>query len=258
MEHTVAKGKLILTASEKGAELTGLRLGGQELIWDAQEVWPRHAPVCFPWCGAVEEKYFLHHGQTYEAPQHGFIRDVDHTLTEKGEDHLTFRLEWTDTDRFPWPFHFETRHQLTETGCVTTCAVTNTGSEAMPVQLGFHPGFQCPFVPGTALEEYRFRFESGKVVLLTRGLFDNDSIAYSDAGDWVRLEHGPTGKYIQVDTAGFPVVLLWSKTGVPGFVCIEPWVGYPGPGHDLSARPHAQLLPPGETLARRQKITLAL
>ena len=249
MDYTIQKGNLSLTASTHGAELCSLTLDGQERIWDANPVvWARHAPMCFPICGWLEEGYFLWNGKRYDIPErHGFLRDQEHTLVEKTEDTLRFHFAWQgDAKRWPWTFSTETEHQLKADGAVTTCTAVNQSDEPMPVQFGFHPAFVCPFVADSKIEEYQYRFESGRVIPLTPHLFDNDSIPFEDAGAWVRLEYVPTGKYLQVETAAFPVVLIWSKPGIPGFVCIEPWNGFPGPGTSLEARPHTELLAPGE------------
>ncbi|HIY21439.1 MAG TPA: aldose 1-epimerase family protein, partial [Candidatus Flavonifractor merdigallinarum] len=73
-----------------------------------------------------------------------------------------------------------------------------------------------------------------------------------------QVEEKGTGRYLRVDTKGFPFVLLWSKPGIPDFVCIEPWMGYPGPGHDLMGRPGAMELAPGASFSRTQRITVGV
>ncbi len=258
MNYTVSNGRVTLTAATHGAELSSIVLDGQERIWGADPaVWARHAPMCFPFCGYLEDGTFVWKGRTFSVPErHGFARDLDHTLVEQGPGSLHFHLSWPgDEQRWPWAFTMDTVHALKENGTVTSVTATNSSEEPMPVQFGFHPAFVCPFVPGSSVEEYQFRFESGRVIPLTRNLFDNDSIPFEDTGAWVRLEHAASGAYVQVDTAAFPVVLLWSKPGVPGFVCIEPWDGFPGPGRDLEKRPWTRVLAPGESHAWKLDLT---
>ena len=72
------------------------------------------------------------------------------------------------------------------------------------------------------------------------------------------MEEKGTGKYLRVETKGFPFVLLWSALGVPDFVCIEPWTGYLGPGHDLLGRPGTLPLEPGETFSRTHRLTVGI
>ena len=250
MDYSIQNQDLIVRVSTRGAELQSIKTAlGQELIWQGNPaVWPRHSPVCFPWCGKVQDGWFMWRGHRQSAPtQHGFVRDLEHEMTAQTENSVSFRLDYPgDPDGWLWPFAFETTHALQGKALATTCVAENCGKEAMPVQLGFHPGFICPFEGDSSLESYRVSFESGRVIPLHKRMFDNDSIAFEDAGAWVRLEHVPTGKYLEVSTAGFPKVLLWSKPGIPDFICIEPWCGYSGPHHDLTERPETVILEPGE------------
>jgi len=259
MEYTIQNERFTARVSAQGAEVCGVKdIDGRELIWQADPaVWARHAPVCFPWCGKVQDGWFEWKGARHSAPtQHGFMRDVEHELVTQGPDSVAFRYVWPgEAGGWLWPFTFETRHTLAGDVLSTVCTAENTGTEAMPVQMGFHPGFVCPFVEGSKIEDYEVRFESGLVVPMEPHLFDNDSIAYQNIGAWARLTHPGSGKYIEVATAAFDRTLLWSKPGIPGYVCVEPWCGYPGPQHDLLERPGAALLAPGEKRSWEQRLT---
>lgn len=46
--------------------------------------------------------------------------------------------------------------------------------------------------------------------------------------------------------------------GVPGFVCIEPWSGLEGGGHDLAQRPGSVQLEPGESYGWTLRIQVML
>ena len=70
------------------------------------------------------------------------------------------------------------------------------------------------------------------------------------------MEEKGTGKYLRVETRDWPYVLIWSALGVPDFVCIEPWTGFLGPGHDLAGRPGTQVLAPNETFKRTHRLTV--
>lgn len=262
MEYTVRNAALSLTVSTMGAEARRLTTaGGEELLWNADPAqWGRCAPMCCPYCGKVEEGWYEYAGKRRQAKaQHGFVRDLEHALTARTPESLTFRLDWPgEEDTWPWAFTVETVHTLTSDGPDTAATVTNRAKEPMPLQFGFHPAFRCPFLPGGEVTDYLVRFESGRVIDLTLDLFDNDSIRYTGVGAWARLEHRSTGKYIQLDTAGYPNVLLWSKPGIPGFVCIEPWQGYPDGEHDLFRRMGALSLAPGESRTWHQRVHLSL
>src|SRR5699024_11786260 len=99
--------------------------------------------------------------------------------------------------------------------------------------------------PSSTLFPYTTLFRSpdgSDRLALTESLFENDSICFSNLqSEWIQLEETDTGRYLRVATKGYPYVLLWSLPEIPGWVCIEPWTGYPGPGHQLAERPGAIL-----------------
>lgn len=268
MLYTIENGALRVTVNGHGAELWAVEAlgdgGPTDCLWDGSGGhWPRRAPLCFPWCGRLEGDWFEHGGVRYPGGGHGFARDLEHELISRSGDSLTFRLDWSaDRERWPWSFSLETRHSVSGRVLTCECSAVNTSGTPMPAQLGFHPGFRCPITPGLTAQDCFVRFEKPEapggtdIFPLPPEVFDNDSICFErPESAWFRLEERGTGRYIQVDTAGFPFVLLWSQPGIPGFVCIEPWLGYPGPGHDLSKRPGARLLGPGESISATLKVT---
>ena len=72
----------------RGAQLLSLTLGGVEYVWPGGDAWGWSAPVCCPWCGAVEGGAFVHAGRRYAAARHGFVRDCEHVLTELSLIHI--------------------------------------------------------------------------------------------------------------------------------------------------------------------------
>lgn len=248
-EYAIQNRGLTLIASAKGALLQGIRLtDGRELLWDGKpEIWANRAPVCFPWCGNIKDNWYEQDGVRHEVfTRHGFVRDAEHELVAQSGSEMTFRMDHEGDEVWPWAFTFRTTHKLEGRKAFTVCTAVNRSDKAMPVQFGFHPAFRCPFVEGSDVEEYAVRLETGKVIPMTRDVFDNDSFQV-DCGAWARLEHTKSGKYIQVDTAGWFTTLLWSKPGIPGFVCIEPWDGYVSDAHELMERPGTISLAPGES-----------
>lgn len=250
MDYTIGNHKLTLTASTKGGLLQGIRAAdGRELLWDGKpEIWAGRAPVCFPWCGKIQDNWYEYDGERHEVTtRHGFVRDMEHELRAQSGDSMTFRMTWPGDASWPWAFTFQTVHKVVGTKAYTICTATNRAKEPMPIQMGFHPAFRCPFVEGSDVEEYVVRFADGRVIPMERHVFDNDSIAMEGGGAWAQLEHTKSGKYIRVNNEGWFVTLLWSKPEIPGFVCIEPWSGYIGEEHDLLKRPGAASLAPGES-----------
>ena len=265
MLYEIRNEALHVAVSGKGAELWALEgADGTACLWDADPaVWPWHAPVCFPWCGLLEEGW-SHGGRPVPPGRHGLVRDLTHALAEQAPDRLRFRLRY-DGPAWPWTFTFETVHALEGSDLVTTCTAVNESSQPMPVQLGFHTGLRCPFTPGRRAEDYLVRFQrpeapgGGDVLPLSPALFTGDTICLTGlASRWLQLEERDTGRALRLWVEGYPYVLLWSQPGLPGFLCIEPWSGYIGPGRDLIDRPGTLLLVPGQTFSRTQRLTVLL
>lgn len=269
MRHTISNGFLTLTADTHGAEPVALQPASRDdlpLLWDAQHLWPRSSPFCFPWVSKLENGYFEHGGKRYSGGQHGFARDVEHTLAGQTEHSLTYVLEQSAPDgRWPWPFRLTTEHKLVYNRLVTTCTVENLGGEAMPVQMGFHTAVRVPFIPRSSYTDYQVHFEKreapdgGYLLPLTEHLFDNDSICFAALkSDFIDLECTRRPAILRFETKGFPYVLVWSKPGEPQFLCIEPWTGYYGPGADLFRRPGAVSVAPGERFSARQSLAWSI
>lgn len=236
-----------LTVDSRGAESVNLRRVAEPaipLLWSGDpQIWPYHAPVCFPWCGKLDDGWFEWNGRRFEGAQHGFARELEHQMVEQTKNSLSFCLDWQgDETRWPWSFTLRTVYRLLEERVVVSYTVTNHSAEPMPMQLGFHPGFRCPFLPHTAWEEYRVCFEDGQTVPLSVDLFDRGAIRYGRVGKWGRLEHVESGHYLQVKADHYSTMLIWSKPGIHGLLCMEPWQGDSGPGHDLRLRPGTVVL----------------
>ena len=61
-----------LTVDTLGAEAVSLKnAAGEEVLWQADpEVWPRHAPILFPWTGELPQ-LLLSQGQNLSCGQAG-------------------------------------------------------------------------------------------------------------------------------------------------------------------------------------------
>ncbi len=250
MEYTIQNTELTLVANDFGGLLWNIRKpDGQELIWGGDpQVWGFRAPVCFPWCGVIQDDWFEHDGVRHDVTsKHGFVRDYTHKLVAQTPDSVAFRFDWDGAEPWPWAFTFETVHKVEGAKAYTVCTATNTSGKPMPTQMGYHPAFRVPFVPGSALTDYAIELEGGGVIDVEPSMFDNGPIVRKDAGKWCRLVHKPSGKYIEVATAGWFCAVLWAPPGVPGFVCMEPWEGHINDSHDLSQRPGAFWMQPGES-----------
>lgn len=290
MEIVIENEILRVAVSTHGAELTGVthKPTGAQLLWQADPaVWPRHAPILFPYAGRLKNGRYTHKGVTYEGGQHGFARDLEHTLVDKGPDWVTLRLEANalTMPKFPFAFALESTYRLEGAAVVHQITVHNDSDEAMPFGFGYHPAFLCPFDGDHKTEDYVLRFsspetptvietgaddglvtgnkrvyfEAGTQIPLTDTLFAHDSICFSGlCSDTLSVEEQGTGRGVDVAIAGFPYVLIWSAPGPLHFVCIEPWHSLPDTRDASGAwseKPAAAALAPGEDWHTELKMT---
>ena len=145
----------------------------------------------------------------------------------------------------------------------------------MPFGIGYHPAFTIPFDDKHVATDYEFRFSEmeSPVCLncLPTGLVQKDhyylgsnitSIAIdenlfaNDSHCMVNLKSATLGVYEKGTGRGvvcnieeFPYTLIWSKKGMPRFVCIEPWHSLPsceGGSINWEEKAAAAVLKPGE------------
>ncbi len=82
---TISNGRVTATIKAAGAELCSLKdAHGHEVLWQAGEEWPRHAPLLFPIVGKLKDDVLRHRGQVYAMTQHGFARDQRFQLDRAG------------------------------------------------------------------------------------------------------------------------------------------------------------------------------
>ncbi len=279
MQATIRNEFLTLTVDTHGAEPVSVKnAAGEEMLWQGDKaVWGRHAPILFPWTGKLAGGVFTHNGKTYTGGQHGFARDVEHTLVSAGGDALMMELKADETTlaRFPFDFTLTSTFALQGKTLRHTLTVKNNGDEPMPFGIGYHPAFNIPFDDKHTTEDYEFRFDrpespvildarpngllSGKSyyqwknadrIQLTDRLFDNDSFCMAGLrSSTLGIYEKDTGKNITCDIAGYPYTLIWSALSETiHFVCIEPWRSLTGAetdGPEWSQRAAAEILAPG-------------
>ena len=281
MQATIQNEYLTLTVDTHGAEAVSLKnAAGEELLWQADpEVWKRHAPILFPWTGKLPGGTFSHEGKTYKGGQHGFARDVEHTLLKAEGDTSQLELRPDDAmkaERFPFDFVLVSTFKLDGKTVHHTLTVKNPGDTELRFGIGYHPAFNIPFDANHTTEDYEFRFDqpespmildaypngllTGKcryvwknqqVIPLTDELFENDSFCMAGLRTkTLGIYEKDTGKSIVCDVADYPYSLIWSAPAKPvRFVCIEPWQSLPGAEVDpqeWNERAAAACLKPGE------------
>ena len=290
--HTLKNDILTVQVKEHGAELSSIRKGSTEYLWQADPAfWGRHSPVLFPIVGSVWEKRYRVAGAEYELGQHGFARDMDFTLVEGNETEVRFRLESNAETlaKYPYPFLLEIAYRLQGNKLEVIWEVYNPSEEDMYFQIGAHPAFYYPdYDPQTAergflsfdrsegLEcirikekgcvdaETRYPLEipyDGKLPL-TRETFDEiDTIMLEDSQvSRVTLHRNDASPWLSL-CFDAPVIGIWSPpTKNAPFICLEPWygrcdrAGYEG---DYRDKDWIQSLAPGERFSSVYTIEIA-
>lgn len=260
MNYTVENDFIKLTVSDNGAEMQSIVLkndNNREALWQANRdgYWTRRAPILFPHCGKLVNDSFTHNGKEYHSTAHGFLRDMTFALANQTDTELCFTVASNEETKKRYPFDFtaEISYRLCGEKIHYGFKVTNNGGEDMYFNMGYHPAFNCPFDDKHTAEDYAFvfekeespldichsmttgyntgerklLFENSHVWKITQDMFQNDSMAMDNLkSKYIRIQENDTGRYVQVDIAEFPFVLVWSCLKTPiKFICIEPWHG---------------------------------
>lgn len=293
MRYKIENSKFCVTVESFGAELISVinKTDDTEHIWQADpDIWKRSAPILFPYTGKLTNGEYIVNGKTYKGGQHGFARDMEHTLINRTDDELVFRLCSNDETLrlFPFDFILTSCFKLEDNNLIHTVKVTNSGKETMSFGLGYHPGFICPFDKYHDTEDYEFRFDTTESPLvidcspngllsgdtgclgenitsipLTDELFSNDSICLSELkSETFGIYEKNSDRNITCTISGFPYVLIWSPyTEKVQFVCIEPWLSLPGKENGSTLwedKTHAATLNSNESFETCMKISFNL
>lgn len=270
--------RVILTTD--GAQIKSVvrKSDAVEHIWQADPtVWGYHTPILFPYTGKVKDGKILAKGTLYEnCPQHGFARRMEHTPVCCDENRVIMELTENAETLKQWPYRFRliSTFTLEEDTLHHTLTVENRDEANMPFGIGYHPAFRLPFDDQHTYEDYELRFDEqesplcldtsnggligdklyylGKnirTVALDQQLFANDSHCMLGLqSNTLGLYEKDTGRGVVCSIRNFPYVLIWSKPGVPKFVCIEPWHSLPSlvnGSYKWTEKPAAAVLAPG-------------
>ena len=280
MEYTLENEYLKVTVTTFGAQVKSVirKCDGVEHMWQADKnVWGYHAPILFPHAGKVVDGKIEAKGGVSESGQHGFARLMEHSFVSQSADTIVLELRANaeTRQRFPYEFRLLSTFTLEKDTLHHTLTVKNRDREAMPFGIGYHPGFAIPFDNQHTAEDYELRFSEMESPLcvnnLPHGLMHgnlyylgsniraipiDDKLFANDSHCMVNLRSKTLGLYEKDTGRGvvcaiseFPYILIWSKPGMPKFVCIEPWYSLPSPENGSTRwedKPAAAILAPGE------------
>jgi len=282
MEYSLENQYLNVTVTEQGAQVKSVirKEDGVEHMWQADPaVWGYHAPVLFPYVGRLKDGILEADGKTYSpGVQHGFARNFAHKTLRHSDNEIVMELTDNEQTMAIWPYSFRliSSFTLEEDTLCHTLTVENSGENSLRFGIGFHPAFAIPFDENHSFTDYEIRFSSeesplcletapkglvnGKCYYLgsnirsipvTAGMFDNDSHCMVNLiSDTMGLYEKDTGRGVVCQIKEFPYNLIWSKPGIPQFICLEPWHSLPSPevgSHEWEEKPAAATLAPGES-----------
>ncbi len=283
--HVLENGYLTATIKAEGAELCSLRdAEDEELLWQAEPVWPRHAPILFPIVGRLKGDVLRHKGHDYPMTQHGFARDRRFAWLQRTATSCRLALHDDGTTRahYPFAFRFEVAYALDDDALAITFTIGNTGREPLPASAGAHPAFRWPLVDDGEKNAHMLDFEvpepepirrlhdgllkpepfptpiDGATLRLDPSLFAADAVILDHPTSRSVRYHAPGTPTIELSWEGFPQLGVWSKPG-GDFLCIEPWHGFASPEDfdgEFTDKPGLMLIPPGDkrTLVLRIRI----
>ena len=274
-KYTIRNEFLEVDILRKGAELCSVRSSsGTEFMWQAEAVWPRHAPNLFPIVGSLIEHKYTYQGKEHPLMHHGFARDLDFNLLHQSEHSACFVLESNDYtfSLYPFRFTFLVTYTLNGRSLEQKYRVINRSGEEMPVSFGGHPAFNatpitdyfiafsdaeegyCNTLEGPYIAEtQREVIKDGKIVL-DRNIFNDDALVFiHPKSRFVSLQHKHSDYAVKVDISEFPYLGIWAKPGAD-YVCIEPWQGLADRvGHDqrFENKEGILILGKGEEVSRK-------
>lgn len=234
----------------RGAQLRSLKKDGCELLWQGDSrFWTETAPVLFPICGGLkDDRYFLD-GKEYKLEKHGFACGLDFEGEKLSESCARFVLVSNEKTlkKYPYNFVFTVTFTLSDSVLETEYSVENKNDREMYFSVGAHEGYACKegieacevifnrtesfetcLLDGGILSRLKQKIlPDGKVLPLKESYFETDALIFENVhSDEVTLFNRESGRRITVGFDGFENLLIWTIPGA-GYVCIEPWSGFP-------------------------------
>ncbi|MDA0779071.1 MAG: aldose 1-epimerase family protein, partial [Bacteroidetes bacterium] len=145
-KYSIQNKFLTVNINRLGAELCSvIDSEGTEFIWQAAEVWPKHAPNLFPIVGSLLDHEYTYQGETYSLSHHGFARNKNFELLHQSEHSVCLVLQHDEETlhSYPFKFTFLITYTLEANNLSQTFRVINDDDRTLPVSFGGHPGFNA-------------------------------------------------------------------------------------------------------------------
>lgn len=257
MRYVLENDLLQVEIDSFGGELKSVKnkSTGQEYMWQGDpKYWGRTSPVLFPFVGSLRNKQYTYDGKTYAMGQHGFARDMEHTLVSKTDTEILFELVSTEEtlQKYPFTFVLNLGYELVDNELKVIWKVTNNSADkALHFSIGAHPAFNCPIHGEENKAGYKFFFGGADEihhhghtdtglsieedvilalenhrVTITPEFFDGSTYIIEGPQTQEIGVEDPAGERFITVLFDMPVVALWSPPGMNApFLCIEPWFG---------------------------------
>ena len=255
MEYILKNNFLEIKVNSFGSELTGIKnlKTNEEYVWQKDpKFWAKSSPVLFPFVGALKNNRYSYKNKIYEFPfRHGFARDYEHKLFDKGDNFIEFIFSSNEETKklYPFDFNFYMKYILENNKLKIEYKVENLGNDDMYFSLGAHPAFSTPLKNGMDYSDYYIEFEklekdnikslegtlialknaenifNGKILKLDKNTFINDAIIFENTNSKiVYLKNVKDNRKIELKYDGFKYIAFWNVPGAE-YVCFEPWNG---------------------------------
>jgi galactose mutarotase-like enzyme len=277
---------LTIELATRGGELRSIRTpDGAEWLWQGDPAWwGGRSPLLFPVVGKSPRDTVTIAGTPYPMPAHGVARINDWTLADSTSTSARFTLEANAETKMSYPFDFllEITYTLTGNRIDIVATATNRDTTPMPLQFGYHPGFNWP-LPGSEGKPHAvtlanhgepalYRLNADKLLLRTAhpspfdgghllpaaGQYGDDAMIFVEgAGNQIAFFADGGGR-VDMETDNLPNFALWQKPGAP-YLCLEPWHGtapFTDQGDALETRNDSLTLASGQSASFRMDLTI--
>jgi galactose mutarotase-like enzyme len=237
-------------------------------------------PILFPnpstcW-GPSGEDSWDHGARKLFMPFHGFARNSYWNIVRVEPHLISAELRPCSSLKNIFPFDFSLRctYELNDSGLILKAEVQNTGKEAFPYALGFHPYIRTPLGKEGTISDCAIQLPEGTEVSSKDGwkTFSSGpspsrivrasdslvgSILLADTGTrFVEVYDSANRNRVRVtfetNELKAPCWVIWSATPDSPYVCIEPWTSPP----NALNRPTALHCSPGATHSFQMTLSL--
>jgi len=291
MRYTIENDRVMAELNTQGAYIERLlnKETGKDHIWEYDpQYWPRRTSICFPIMSILKNDQTVIEGKTYHMENHGFLREMELTITDSGKDFVTMRAQSDDFTKqhYPYDFCFDVTYRVEENSLIVSYDVTNPGDVPMQYCIGVHTTYKVPIDETDDMQEDLYiRFpekESAGIHVVRDGLQTHSFKPLLDHADIIPLKDAfndgalifdtadlksrsasicsrNNGYVTSVDFTGWTQIAFWAKPGNMPFLCIEPMTGvadYEDTDGQFSSKPYLVTVMPGKKAQQRYVISV--